>query len=60
MHEQDPGIALVELLAYVADLLSYYQDRAAKEAQLTTRKRWVTVLAFATACLVARRRCTDC
>jgi hypothetical protein len=36
----DLGIALVELLAYAADHLSYYQDAAATEAYLgTARKR---------------------
>jgi len=56
VNEQDPGIARVELLAYTADLLSYYQDQAAKEAQLRTRRRWTAVLAFAVA-LVFCRRC---
>jgi hypothetical protein len=36
----DTGIALVELLAYAADRLSYYQDAVATEAYLgTARKR---------------------
>lgn len=36
----DLGIALIELLAYAADHLSYYQDAAATEAYLgTARKR---------------------
>ncbi len=36
----DPGIALVELLAYVGDYLSYRQDAVATEAYLgTARKR---------------------
>ena len=36
----DTGVALVELLAYVGDLLSYRQDAAATEAYLgTARKR---------------------
>src|SRR5437868_1883201 len=34
--EADFGIALVELFAYMADILSYYQDRVANEAFLTT------------------------
>jgi hypothetical protein len=35
----DLGIALVELLAYAGDRLSYYQDAAATEAHLGTARR---------------------
>jgi hypothetical protein len=35
--EHDPGIALVELLAYLDDLLSYYQDRVAEENRFRAR-----------------------
>jgi hypothetical protein len=35
----DPGVALVELLAYVGDRLSYQQDAAATEAYLGTARR---------------------
>jgi Electron transfer DM13 len=39
-HVPDLGITLVELLAYVGDYLSYYQDAVATEAYLdTARKR---------------------
>ncbi|TAK02323.1 MAG: putative baseplate assembly protein [Candidatus Manganitrophaceae bacterium] len=34
--ESDFGVALIELYAYVADILSYYQDRIANEAYLPT------------------------
>lgn len=34
--ESDFGVVLIELFAYVADLLSYYQDRIANEAFLST------------------------
>jgi hypothetical protein len=34
--ESDFGIVLIELFAYVADILSYYQDRVANEAYLPT------------------------
>lgn len=34
--ESDFGIVLIELFAYMADILSYYQDRLANEAFLTT------------------------
>lgn len=39
----DVGIALVELLAYVGDQLSYYQDAVAQEAYLGTARRRVSV-----------------
>lgn len=34
IESSDLGIVLVELLAYVADALSYYQDAVATEASL--------------------------
>jgi baseplate J-like protein len=34
--EADFGVVLIELVAYVADILSYYQDRVANEAFLAT------------------------
>ncbi len=39
----DLGIALVELLAYAGDYLSYYQDAAATEAYLGTARRRTSV-----------------
>src|SRR5438067_4415797 len=42
-HIPDPGIALVELLAYVGDHLSYYQDAVAAEAYLDTARRRISV-----------------
>ena len=39
----DLGIALVELLAYAGDYLSYYQDAAATEAYLDTARQRVSV-----------------
>jgi hypothetical protein len=44
--EQNPadlGIALVELLAYAGDYLSYYQDAVATEAYLGTARKRVSV-----------------
>ena len=38
-HEADLGVALVELLAYVGDQLSYYQDAVANEEFLETARR---------------------
>jgi hypothetical protein len=42
-HVPDLGIALVELLAYVGDYLSYYQDAVATEAYLNTARQRITV-----------------
>ncbi len=45
-HEQHPadlGITLVELLAYAADQLSYYQDAVATEAYLGTARERISV-----------------
>lgn len=42
-HAPDIGIALVELLAYTGDYLSYYQDAVATEAYLDTARRRISV-----------------
>ncbi len=44
--EADFGVVLIELMAYVADILSYYQDRVANEAFLAsaTQRRSVADL----------------
>jgi len=42
-HVPDIGIALVEVLAYSADYLSYYQDSVATEAYLHTSRRRISV-----------------
>lgn len=42
-HAPDLGVALVELLAYVGDYLSYYQDAVATEAYLDTARRRISV-----------------
>ena len=42
-HAPDLGITLVELLAYVGDSLSYYQDAVATEAYLDTARRRISV-----------------
>ncbi len=39
----DVGVALVEMLAYVGDYLSYYQDTVATEAYLGTARKRVSV-----------------
>src|SRR5262245_1622169 len=42
-HVPDIGIALVEVLAYVGDYLSYYQDAVATEASLDTARQRISV-----------------
>ncbi len=43
VHVADLGITLVELLAYVGDYLSYYQDAVATEAYLSTARERISV-----------------
>jgi hypothetical protein len=43
VHVPDIGIALIELLAYVGDYLSYYQDAVATEAYLSTAIQRISV-----------------
>lgn len=42
-HLPDIGIVIVEILAYVADYLSYYQDAVATEAYLNTARQRISV-----------------
>jgi hypothetical protein len=42
-HVPDLGVTLVELLAYSADYLSYYQDAVATEAYLDTARQRISV-----------------
>src|SRR5258708_8807956 len=42
-HIPDVGITLVEILAYVGDYLSYYQDAVATEAYLDTARQRISV-----------------
>lgn len=42
-HVPDLGIALVELLAYTGDYLSYYQDAVATEAYLETARQRISI-----------------
>ncbi|HEX4860606.1 MAG TPA: hypothetical protein VFV07_05180, partial [Rhizomicrobium sp.] len=42
-HAADVGITLVEILAYVGDYLSYYQDAVATEAYLDTARKRISV-----------------
>jgi hypothetical protein len=42
-HVPDLGITLIELLAYVGDHLSYWQDAAGTEAYLDTARRRISV-----------------
>jgi len=47
-HIPDIGIALAELLAYVGDYLSYYQDAVATESYLMTARQRISVRRHAT------------
>jgi hypothetical protein len=42
-HAPDIGVALVEILAYTGDYLSYYQDAVATEAYLDTARQRISV-----------------
>lgn len=42
-HVPDIGVALVEVLAYTGDYLSYYQDAVATEAYLQTARQRISV-----------------
>lgn len=42
-HVPDVGIAMIEVMAYVADYLCYYQDAVATEAYLQTARRRISV-----------------
>jgi hypothetical protein len=42
-HVPDIGITLVELLAYVGDYLSYYQDAVATEAYIGTARQRISI-----------------
>lgn len=42
--EADFGIVVIELLAYMADILGYYQDRIANEAFLSTAQERMSVI----------------
>src|SRR6266851_2981127 len=42
--EADFGVVLIELVAYMADILSYYQDRIANEAFLSTAQERRSVI----------------
>jgi uncharacterized phage protein gp47/JayE len=42
--DSDPGIAIIELLAYGMDILSYYQDRQANESFLPTATQRQSVI----------------
>lgn len=42
-HEADLGIALIELLAYAGDQLSYYQDAVSNEVYLQTARQRISI-----------------
>jgi hypothetical protein len=46
-NDNDPGVALLELFAFLGEALSSYQEQIAAEAQLRTRRRVAIALAAA-------------
>jgi hypothetical protein len=57
--ESDPGIALLELFAYLGDLLGFRQEQIATEARLKTRRRYLLALAVALAFICWRHRTAE-
>jgi hypothetical protein len=51
-NNSDPGLAFIELLAYLGDALTRYQDAVAAESYLRTRRRAAFALGAALACLI--------
>jgi len=58
-NDPDPGVALLELFAFLADVLSYQQDQVAAEAQLRTRRRVAFALAAVALLVWGCRRSRD-
>ena len=56
-NRSDPGVTLLELLSYLGEILAQYQDQAAAEARLATRRRYVLALGAVSAVLVVCWRC---
>jgi hypothetical protein len=56
-NRSDPSVTLLELLSYLAEMLAYYQGKAAPEAQLTILRRNVLLLRAGAAVLVLCPRC---
>lgn len=63
LNESDPGLALVEVLSYVADLLAWYADQVASEARLRAHQRYAlsigTILLLVGWCRRRRRSTHD-
>lgn len=56
-EQHDPGVTLLELLAYVTDALGDYADRVAAEDRLRTQRRAVAAAAAVGVAFVCWRRC---
>jgi hypothetical protein len=57
--EHDPGVTLLELLAYADEMLSSYQDRLAEEQRLRTRGLVTFTVAALLILIFWRRRRPD-
>jgi MYXO-CTERM domain-containing protein len=58
-NPRDPGLAILDLFAYLGDALTWYQDRASDEAQLRTRRYAVALAVLLTLLFIRRRRRPD-
>lgn len=58
-NDNDPGIAVLEALAYLADALASYQGQIAEEQRLRTRWLAVSVIAALAVLFFWRRRRPD-
>jgi hypothetical protein len=54
-NESDPGITLVELFAFLAELLDYLQDAVAKQQRRRRWERYLLVAGAITAIVWCRR-----
>ena len=56
-NRSDPGVTLLELFGYLAELLAYYQDTVAAEARLAKRRRHLLALGAVSAVLLVSWMC---
>lgn len=58
-HQSDPGVVLVELLGYVADMLSYFQDQIAAENRRRNIRRMLVALGVVAVVRAKHGHCED-
>ena len=59
VSESDPGVVLAELLGYVADMLSYFQDQVAAENRKRNVRRMLAALGVVALVHSKRGHCED-